>query len=399
MFSSDYNLKSHWQKAFIDNVFRNRTNINNTFSKIILNNTQLLDAKRDNIPSSLFKFYKQTSDNIIDISQQRLWVPHPSDFNDPFDCRPGYDIKGYEKDMVLKYIKHHGCVDIKDSENGFTLDEFDLLLSSLTTRRYIWHNQFEDYDTVLMRLLNKKSDEFKYTIYDVIFRARNNASASIEIVANTNIRVACFSAIDRWTNFKDAIHMWSHYADNHKGFCVEYDLSPLNKQVPLSLKDYDYRKRHREYMDERLKVLLLAGLFPVIYTGNRLNISKTKLRKIRIDDINSLKSNDNVDPILYKAYVVKSAKWNYEKEWRIILDGNVCEYYDNRIPFPYIKTIFLGCKMTTENVDTMVEIAENIGATVKRTEMDNRKFVLQEYSTDHYRRDREWAREDKNPCI
>ena len=43
-----------------------------------------------------------------------------------------------------------------------------------------------------------------------------------------SIHVACFSET------KESILMWSHYADNHKGFCVEYDFKELGISNPFA---------------------------------------------------------------------------------------------------------------------------------------------------------------------
>jgi hypothetical protein len=183
--------------------------------------------------------------------------------------------------------------------------------------------------------------------------------------------------------------MWSHYTDNHQGFCVEYDTSPIRAPINLSLKDHEFYADQSAYMDERVRVALYAGLFPVIYTANRVNIPKTKLKRIKLDSKGNLQHDSEVDAILYKTYIVKSAKWSYEKEWRIILDGDVCDHYDNKVPFPYIKRIFLGCKMNNQTIDTMIEIAAEIGAEIVMMAMDNKKFVLEEYNIDFYKWDRQ----------
>jgi len=151
-------------------------------------------------------------------------------------------------------------------------------------------------------------------------------------------------------------------------------------------------------MEERIKVLILGGLFPVIYTANRVNIPKTKLNKIRFDKINEAQHNSDIDSILYKTFIVKSAKWNYEKEWRLILDGDVCNYYDNKIPFPYIKRVFLGCKMNTQTIDAMIEIVEELGVEVVMMEMDNKKFILEERRPDSYKWNKERAKW-RNPLL
>lgn len=396
MYFRNYKSRRKWQKAFINSVFSHKTKYNNTFSKIILENIELLEGKADHLPKSLFKFYKPSSDNIIDIQKQRLWMAHPESFNDPFDCRTGYDINIYEKHVLMTYIRDTGCVEAKDGQDGFTLDEFNRLSKSTTSYYYNWYSKIEEYDTVLRNLLENKSKNFDDKIHDVITKSRNEVDKKIDKLRSVNIRLASFSALDRQKGFDEIIQMWSHYADNHKGFCVEYDMSFFKNSIRLSLEDHQFYKDQIEYMDKGIKVLILAGLFPVIYTASRVNIPKTKLQKIKLDKNGGLQHSSDIDSIIYKTYIVKSGKWNYEKEWRVILDGKVCDYYDNKIPFPYIKRIFLGCKMTTQTKDTMIEIAEGLGAEVVLMEMDNEKFILEEHRTDHYKWEKEWTKR-KNP--
>ena len=326
MYFRNYKSRKKWQKTFINNVFSHKTATHDTFSKIILNNTKLLEGKSNYLPKSLFKFYSPTSNNIIDIKKQRLCLSHPRTFNDPFDCHTGYDVKSYEKHTLLKYIKELGCVDINNSQDGFTVDEFDRLSRSTTLYEYNWYSKIEEYDTVFRKLLENKSKDFNQIIYDFTNKSQNEVKAKIEKLRNTNIRVACFSALDRYKDFNNIIQIWSHYADNHKGFCVEYDLSPLKETICFSLENYEFYREQSKYMEERIKVLILGGLFPVIYTANRVNIPKTKLNKIKLDKTNKPRHNSDIDSILYKTFIVKSTKWNYEKEWRLILDGDVCNY-------------------------------------------------------------------------
>ena len=393
MYFSNYKSRKNWPKAFIDKVFKHKTKLHNTFSKIILDNIELLEEKTEHLPKSLFKFYKPTSDNIIAIQKEILWMAHPESFNDPFDCRTGYDIDSFKKHSLLIYIRDRGCVEFKDSQDGFTTDEFYRLSDSTTS----YHYKRENYHVILRKLLKNKSKDFNDKIRNVELKSRNEVRKKIEKLRNINIRVASFSALDRYKSLNDYIHMWSHYADNHKGFCIEYDISSLKDPIHLSLNNHEYYRDQLKYMDERIKAVILAGLFPIIYTDSRVNIPKTKLQKLKLDKNGELQHSTDIDPILYKTYIVKSAKWNYEKEWRIILDGEVCDYYDNRIPFPYIKRIFLGCKMTTHAKDTMIEIAESLGVETVLMEMDNKKFILNQYGTDQYKSEKEWWSKLKSP--
>ena len=287
----NYKSKKRWQKAFINNVFSRKNKYHDRFSKIILNNLELLNDKNSHIPKSLFKFYTPTSANIIDIKKQRLWFSHPGTFNDPFDCHTGYDIVSYEKHTLVEHIRRIGCVDSENSKDWFTEDDFNRILRSTTEYQYDWRSNIEEYSTVLWKLSEVKSKEFDNKIYEITKKARSEVKEKIDKLRNVNIRVACFSALDRSHGFDSIIQMWSHYADNHKGFCVEYDVSPLNTHCCLPLNGHDFYKEPSFYLDERIKVVISAGLFPVIYTASRVNIPTTKLKKIKIDKNNELHHN------------------------------------------------------------------------------------------------------------
>jgi len=96
--------------------------------------------------------------------------------------------------------------------------------------------------------------------------------------------------------------MWSHYANEYQGICIEYDLSLLpedspclNFLYPVSYTEKRYLKNNLKYMAKELKDLqieLLSGNSYIDYSWLR--------------DISSL-------------FLVKGVEWAYEKEWRIIV--------------------------------------------------------------------------------
>jgi hypothetical protein len=389
-----YKSKKKWQKKFIDNVFAHKKRRQDTFSKILLNNPELLNDKNNHTPKSLFKFYAPTSDNIIDIKNKRIWFSHPSTFNDPFDCHTGYDADGYEKFLLLEHIKKIGFVDNVNAESGITENDFYRICDTSTEYSFGWNSKVEEYSTAIRKISDSKNSKYQDELYKLTAQFRREVDEKIDKLRNKNIRIACFSELDSSkatyanNDFTHMAQMCSHYADNHKGFCVEYDLSSLNADSVLPLKYTYIHNKEEEFLEERIKLLTVAGLFPVIYAANRVNIPKTKLKKLKAEDDESYHDGE-IEAILYKTYIVKSTKWSYEKEWRIIMDGNICQHYDNKIPFPYIKKIFLGCKMERHNIDTILEIADELNIEVALMRMDNKKFVLNTRSTDFYKWDKD----------
>ena len=401
-----WNSKSQkkWQKNYINSVFSHKNKRHKTYSKIILNKPDLLSEKEAHYPKSLFKFYSPTSDNIIDIKKQRLWFAYPSSFNDPFDCHTGYDVTSFEKHSILEYIWRIGFANNDNCQNGFTEEDYYRICRSIPDYEYNWMRNREEYWSAVRKISESKSEKFKKEIDNLREKFQRDVEKKIEKLRDVNIRIACFSDLKsdgfppNHTDFEFMIHMWSHYASNHEGFCVEYDLTPLHPNNLLPLKEINILENEDAYLSNKVNLLLSAGLFPVIYSSNRVNIPKTKLKRINLDSDGNLKYNSNIDPLLYKTYIIKSAKWNYEKEWRIIMDGDICKYFQNKIHFPFIKKIYLGCKMETHNIDILLEIAEELNIEILLMVMNNKKFYLETQSLASYK----WKKERRlwnNPLL
>jgi len=384
------NRNRKWQRKFIKSIFESSNDKTKHFSKIMLQNINLLNKKNEYLPKYIFKYYSPTSENILDIKNQRLWLSHPKSFNDPFDCNIGYDRENYKKSCTMQIIKENGCIDENNKLDGFTLDDRIRIQNSRLDDYFSFDSKIESYSDVIRKILNLKSEEFKTKTRNILSTKLQQIDNKIDKLKNLNIRVACFSEFEKYEEFYNQIVMWSHYADNHKGFCIEYDMEFLKSDIHLSQNNLEFNHDKKdEYLKERNEAIIKAGLFPIEYTSNRINIPVTKLDLINVDSFERIIYNSNIDELFYKTFVVKSANWNYEKEWRIIIDERISNYYDNKIPFPYVKTIYLGCKAEKELINTMINIGEDIGAEVNILKMDGKKFKLESTGTWSYKYDRD----------
>lgn len=91
------------------------------------------------------------------------------------------------------------------------------------------------------------------------------------------IGIACLSELD------DSLLMWAHYANNHRGMCVEYELLEINKQLKFTP-------------------------VPIIYSEERVCFNSLNLSEIEKD----------TTKIFIESLTSKSPEWNYEKEWRTV---------------------------------------------------------------------------------
>lgn len=135
--------------------------------------------------------------------------------------------------------------------------------------------------------------------------------------------IACFCE----SGVKDT--MWSYYANNHKGFCIEYYFNSFEKP---------------------------QFIFPVIYKDSK---------KIDIDEL------DESD--MYQSILTKYSDWAKEDEWRIILP-----YYDEKakgkvIKQPLPKAIYMGIDIEDPLRDFLTQYCEERFIELYQMKLDNQK--------------------------
>jgi len=229
--------------------------------------------------NSLFRFYKIDLDRVEYLrhlfTERKLYHPLPCQFNDPFECKPQFSLPEEAK-KVLDIRQH--------------------LIKFLREKGY---NEIEAEELVSNNMKNPKL--LRKTINDSI----------IQTLAQ--IRICSF------TTRKDNLLFWSHYADSHKGFCVEFDAT----KMPIS---YAFKVQYENKYPE------------VIYPG----------------------SNDVTDltPLL-----VKSEVWKHEEEFRTILvpwaetqptnDGESLILSGNEI-----KNVYLGSNIEENKKELICDLVE-----------------------------------------
>lgn len=125
--------------------------------------------------------------------------------------------------------------------------------------------------------------------------------------------------------------LWNHYADKHKGICIEYDIK--NSGI-------DFIKNN---------------CFPIYYDDSDFS-----------DEITSL--NDIKTKFLLKPLLKKDSDWKYEQEWRIVLNqdlllNEIDEYYcgyDNKnyLKFLKPKAVFMGKDILESDEGKIKEICQ-----------------------------------------
>lgn len=125
--------------------------------------------------------------------------------------------------------------------------------------------------------------------------------------------------------------MWSHYADEHKGICIGYETTNFS--------NFKMIKCDIEYLNKTIH--------PYPY----LPLAKVKYSEKKPKEFNVIK--ENVDELV--AFIYTKAKlWEYENEYRIILNKDALGKNPIYINQEEIKEIIFGLRADNKTQDNII---------------------------------------------
>lgn len=245
---------------FVSYIFVSYKNVRQNFRIYV---SQLREM--ENTDTDIFKFTSLEIGELI-IAGKLLKFNNPDFFNDPFDC----DIN------LLDF-------DFNERSNEIS-EELEKVKSILE----------KEFGAKTENLINKISDDEINEIY---------RGSQLEKISKSAI--CCFS-----TNFKNTV-MWSHYGDNHRGICLNFDLS-----IPEPFVDYP-----------------------------SMRFSKGEVDYDNYSTINYLKSKEEG---IRKLFFTKSEDWKYEREYRFhILEEHGLFRFNQR----FLKGVIFGIRVEKKGIE------------------------------------------------
>ncbi len=144
-------------------------------------------------------------------------------------------------------------------------------------------------------------------------------------------------------NDMSCMPMWAHYANNHQGYCVAYDMkNPRNLQLSACTFPIQYTEQRLDitsFMKDYAKML-----------SNEIDKQTEQGRKVHI--INDMS-------LLYIAQYlcnIKHLSWQYEREFR-------CTMGTTAVGMPYVdaipKAVYIGMNCSFKNRNELIRIARN----------------------------------------
>lgn len=171
---------------------------------------------QSNIPSRLYR-YRAVNDHTFDaLRKDEIWGSSIFSFNDPFECMPHYDPERAKEllkremdigQIAEKYRAYKNGGSVPALQSIFSEEQLQWLFSVLPEdiQPEALENPFSLFRENALRLLECCQDEFEKVFYRTLIDEQKRRS------------IACF------TESNDNSAMWGHYADSHRGFCIEYD--------------------------------------------------------------------------------------------------------------------------------------------------------------------------------
>lgn len=269
------------------------------------------------IPKKLYKYRPFNTHSVTELERNIVFYANPLDFNDPLDCSPVVDIDlDFQK---LEELCHTMLVEQcglgKEDAEAFAEKRIKQL------RRF---SVDTEYGSSQEEVLKQYVSFLRREIQECLDGSMKNKGV-LSLAQNWNCPL-----------------MWSHYADQHKGICIEYDTTDLEFASP---------KR-------------------VDYSG---------IRDIKASDLYGWKIENRVAPRdrVHESYFFRKARqWRYEKEWRHVRDSNG----EDGSPF-LISAVYFGlrCDTSVESMIANLFVRADHEPRLYRIREDTKTFNLKRY--------------------
>lgn len=228
---------------------------------------------RSQNPKSLFK-YLSFGERLLDqLCRDEVYYADPASFNDPLDCQPV--VKADISDNELQRLLAAMVVRRFDNEFSAAMKKVRLHGEKATARCTALAER------AAQELIGEIRDSATNPeVEDQLVFIRNELTREIEreMRKGYDRGVLCLSS-----KF-DSPLMWSHYADQHRGVCIEYDVTMLK---PHELHKVSYGASRE---------VLISQLYSFTFEGSK-------------------SARNAIDKA---CLLTKASEWRYEREWRIL---------------------------------------------------------------------------------
>lgn len=277
------------------------------------------------------------------LEKNELWYSKASGFNDPFDCNFQIALQtdqqwsdffgtGLEK---LGHALAKGAVELgKKFLSDRQLKAFPKQRRSEKKEKRSWTITIHDKDGRELdtaEFFNRKQEEHLQRLYRMLDESFGVLSLS---------------------EIPDNILMWSHYANNHEGMCLEFDPrlhpSAFPRLNPVRYQDvYPYIPT---FFPDVVQLLIAKKSAKYEILLDTANVLAEDLANNAADKSETRQAALSIASWFY----VKSAHWSYEREWRALNAGPGPVRFTPRA----LKGIIVGCSISQANLNCIKDLVK-----------------------------------------
>ena len=257
-----------------------------------------------NIPDRLYRFRSNTDYAINALENDQIWGSTIWEFNDPYECVPSFNMKVLEDSIESELTYERVDQMVRLIQNDAIPKWFEEIFGEKNSQKII-ENIKGNLDE---NKIKENCEATKQQIKGFISRNSNyiaNQFFTSILQAESQRHIVCLSECN------DSMLMWGHYANGHRGFCIEYDFKSILRSCQMNCSDI---KACNNFM-------LIPSIAPVVYDKSRFDATSHLAAVIQADIIYESQADINVyheDTLLIsKCLLTKSSDWDYEKEWRL----------------------------------------------------------------------------------
>ena len=348
-----------------------------TIKKLSTFEIQLLNHRfLKRIPKHLYKYRKSGEEGRIPfyVGERKIYTASLNNQNDIFEgVTPAtveriqnLNVEGacryYKNDMISILSNRFPSLNKDLSEKIFELfleKHFDKDAIFLLAKGFVKESEQKELKTVIAALV------YLFKKLETETDENSDFAKGMRWLANANDLVGAFCMCDSCSHE----NLWAKYADDFKGYCIEYDLSD-----PCRSKG---------------SIRFISSLYPVSYVEKKDDdwfkpLFESTIATIGIDG----KGDKQKSGMIFHRWFIKTIcsknkeRWSNENEWRVIGDAN------RSYLGPLVSAIIVGHNIDKKDFETIKNCAEKNDFPLKITDIDylNKKVIVRELMPGDIRR-------------
>lgn len=308
------------------------------------------------LPKFLYKFRSFKGEAFLDdyLGKNQIFFSPISSQDDRFEGITSATVNKLRKMTATNVVKKYSHDIFITLRNAFpNIDEGDIeSLSTMFDDDNFDHERIKKYFDLhfpnepkekIDTAINAVSKSIAQVKKDILDNSRFEQAIKDIIDANKNTGIYCMAE-----NYADQT-MWSKYADDFKGYCIEYDFSD-----PLS---------------SRKSIKMIGQMFPVIYKKNKDDDWYKALILSHFSAITPFGIKKEIGRFNFiektiEMMCTKDPSWESQMEWRIISAPNT------KINGPKISSVIVGDRISKQDYLKVKEYSIKNNFPIKITDLD-----------------------------